>query len=70
MIKHTSIRLVLAVVALYDLELEQLDIKTFFLHGNLEERIYMDQPTGFVEKGKENLVCLLQRSYGLKQSSR
>jgi len=42
MVKHTSIRLVLALVALYDLELKQLDVKTNFLHGNPEERIYMD----------------------------
>jgi len=66
-VKHTSIRLVLALVALHELELKQLDVKTAFLYGNLEEKIYMDQPVGFIEKGKETKVCLLQRSlYGLK----
>lgn len=39
-VKHTSIRLVLAMVALYDLELEQLDVKTAFFHGNLKENLY------------------------------
>jgi len=44
MVKHTSIRVVLALVAHLDLELEQLDVKTSFLHGDLEEQIYMEQP--------------------------
>ncbi|KAI3755910.1 hypothetical protein L1987_55719 [Smallanthus sonchifolius] len=50
-------------------ELEQLDVKTAFLHVNLEEKIYMVQPQGFEVKGNEKKVCLLLRSlYGLKQS--
>ena len=70
-VKHASIRILLAVVAKRDWELEQLDVKTAFLHGNLEETIYMQQPPGFVKAGEENKVCLLKRSiYGLKQSSR
>ena len=40
-VKHSSIRVLLAMVALFDLELEQLDVKTAFLHGELEEKIYM-----------------------------
>ncbi|GKB77841.1 retrotransposon protein, putative, ty1-copia subclass [Tanacetum coccineum] len=53
-----------------DYELEQLDVKTAFLHGNLEETIYMRQPLGF-EKGTGNKVCFLKKSlYGLKQSPR
>jgi hypothetical protein len=54
-----------------DLELEQLDVKTAFLHGELEEEIYMDQPEGFIVAGKEDLVCKLKRSfYGFKHSPR
>ena len=68
---HTSIRILLAIVAIHDLELEQLDVKTAFLHGDLDEDIYMEQTIGFVVDGKSNLVCKLKKSlYGLKQSPR
>uniref|UniRef100_A0A2N9HC61 Integrase catalytic domain-containing protein n=1 Tax=Fagus sylvatica TaxID=28930 RepID=A0A2N9HC61_FAGSY len=51
--------------------LEQLDVKTAFLHGNLEEEIFMEQPEGFKQPGTKNLVCRLKKSfYGLKQSPR
>ena len=61
----------MALVAHFDLELHQMDVKTAFLNGNLDEEVYMDQPKGFALKGKENLVCKLKRSiYGLKQASR
>jgi len=70
-VKHTSIRVILAMVAMHDMELEQLDVKTAFLHGDLDEQIYMQQPEGFKEPGKEEYVCLLKKSlYGLKQSPR
>ena len=63
----TSIRTVLSLVATNDLHLKQLDVKTTFLHGDLEEEIYMQQPEGYEVKGKENLVCKLRKSlYGLK----
>ena len=70
-VKHSSIRTLFSVVAMYDLELEQLDVKTAFLHGELEEEIYMDLPEGFIVPGKENFVCKLKKFlYGLKQSPR
>ena len=70
-VRHTSIRVLLAIVAHQDLELEQLDVKTAFLHGELEEEIYMTQPDGFQVPGKEDYVCKLKKSlYGLKQSPR
>uniref|UniRef100_A0A2N9GLP2 Gag-Pol polyprotein n=1 Tax=Fagus sylvatica TaxID=28930 RepID=A0A2N9GLP2_FAGSY len=70
-VRLTTVRVVLAMCATFDLYLEQLDVKTAFLHGELEEEIYMLQPEGFEEKGKENLVCKLNKSlYGLKQAPR
>ncbi|CAJ2646442.1 unnamed protein product [Trifolium pratense] len=68
-VKHCSIRVLMAIVNMYDLELEQMDVKTAFLHGELEETIYMQQPEGFVKDNSK--VCLLKKSlYGLKQSPR
>jgi ATP-binding cassette subfamily B (MDR/TAP) protein 1 len=48
-VKLVSICAMLALVSLYDLELEQLDVKTTFLHGDLNEEIYMEQPKIFVQ---------------------
>src|SRR4051812_46243645 len=48
-----------------------MDVRTTFLHGELEEQIYMRQPEGYIQKGQEGMVCLLRKSlYGLKQSPR
>ncbi|KZV22485.1 hypothetical protein F511_19705 [Dorcoceras hygrometricum] len=70
-VRLNTVRVVLALCAVFDLHLEQLDVKTAFLHGDLEEEIYMLQPEGFAETGKENLVCRLKKSlYGLKQAPR
>lgn len=70
-VKHVSIRLILSLVVNFDYELEQMDVKTAFSHGKLEERILMEQPEGFILKGDEDKVCLLRKSlYGLKQSPR
>jgi len=61
----------LALIAQYELDLDQLDVKTAFLHGDLDEEIYMSQLTGFKTAGKEDMVCKLKKSlYGLKQSPR
>jgi hypothetical protein len=56
-VKMSSIRVVLSLAASLNDEVEQLDVKTAFLHGDLEEEIYMEQPEGFVVKGKEDMVC-------------
>jgi len=58
----------LAFVSLFDMELEQLDVKTVFLYGELKEEIYMKQPKGFVVPTKEQCVYQLKKSlYELKQ---
>jgi hypothetical protein len=60
----------LAVVAVEDLELDQLGVKTAFLNGELEEEIFMRQPLGRCQGGPE-MVCNLKKAlYGLKQASR
>lgn len=70
-VKMSSIQIVLSLAACMDLEVEQMDVKTAFLHGSLEEEIYMEQPEGFQVNGKEHMVCRLKRSlYGLKQVPR
>lgn len=69
-VKQTSIRAIMSLAAKHDLEIQQMDVRTTFLHGNLEEEIYMRQPEGFESKDP-NLVCLLNKSlYGLKQAPR
>ena len=61
----------MALVAHYDLELHQMDVKTTFLNRNLEEDVYMAQPKDFSVEGKEHLLCKLKKSiYGVKQVSR
>jgi len=67
----SSIRTLLSITATLDLEVEQMDVKTTFLHGNLEEEIYMKQPDGFLVEGEEYYVCRLRKSLcGLKQAPR
>lgn len=67
MVKMTTLRVLLGLVATKNLELVQMDAKTTFLHGDLDEEIYMQQSKGFAEEGKEHLVCKLKKSlYSLK----
>ena len=59
--------MLLVIVAQFDLELEQIDNEITFLHGELEEKIYMKQPEGYIQEDKKNKACLLKKSlYGLK----
>ena len=61
----------LAIAAFYDYEIWQMDVKTAFLNGFLEEELYMMQPEDFINPKIYNKVCKLQRSiYGLVQASR
>ena len=69
--KFASLRTILAIAAIEDMELHHMDVSSAFLNGDLEEDIYMAQPEGFVDPGQEHLVCHLKKSlYGLKQSPR
>src|SRR5208282_822870 len=71
-VKLASIRILLAIAAIFGLEIHQMDVVTAFLAGELEEEIYMEQPEGFEVGTKEDdLVCRLRKSiYGLKQAPR
>lgn len=68
--KQSTFHALLAITAAHDLELEQLDIKTAFLNGELHEDVWIQQPEGF-QQGGPQLSCKLHRAlYGLKQAPR
>ena len=54
-VKHTSIRMLLMIVTQFDRELEQMDVKTAFLHGVLEKKIYMKQPKDYIQESKKTM---------------
>jgi hypothetical protein len=65
----TSIRVLITLASIYKPVVHQMDVKTAFLNGDLDEEVYMDQPEGFVLPGNEKKVCKLVKSlYGLKQA--
>ena len=70
-VKPVTIRAVLEVSLARDCPIHQLDVKNAFLHGELEETIYMQQPPGFIDKEHPHHVCKLRKAiYGLKQAPR
>ena len=70
-VRFESLRTLLALAVQDGLCVQQLDITTAFLNGELQEEVYMEQPEGFKVRGKEGLVCKLKHSlYGLKQAPR
>jgi hypothetical protein len=69
--KMTTIRAIIAMVAAKGWSLHQMDVKNVFLHGDLHEEVYMEQPRGYVDQTHPNLVCRLKKTlYGLKQALR
>ena len=70
-IKHSTIRIILSLAIFRGWSLRQLDVQNAFLHGYLDEDVYMQQPPGYEDPAKPNYVCKLDRAlYGLKQAPR
>jgi len=68
--RFETFRLLIALAAVHDWEIEALDVKFAFLFGKLDEEIYLEQPEGFIVKGQENKACRLRKAiYGLKQAA-
>ncbi|BBG93855.1 transposable element gene [Prunus dulcis] len=70
-VRHTTVRLILSLAAMNHWSLRQLDVKNAFLHGDLEEEVFMRQPQGYEDPAYPEYVCKLKKSlYGLKQAPR
>ncbi|KAI5354358.1 hypothetical protein L3X38_007253 [Prunus dulcis] len=70
-VRHTTVRLILSLASMNKWQLRQLDVKNAFLHGDLEEEVFMKQPQGFADPRYPDFVCKLKKSlYGLKQAPR
>ena len=70
-VKPMSYKLLFAIAAANDLEIEQMDVKTAFLYGDIDTEIYVEQPEGMGAIGESHKVCKLNKAlYGLKQSPR
>jgi hypothetical protein len=67
----TIIRAIIAMATTKGWSLHQMDVKNAFLHGDLQEEVYMEQPPGYVDQTRLNLICRLKKAlYGLKQALR
>jgi hypothetical protein len=65
--KYTSIRSIISIASMMGWKLHQMDVKTAFLNGVIEEQVYIEQPQGFVIHGKDSHVCKLKKDlYGMK----
>lgn len=62
MVRHTSIKMLLAMTNTGDYKLEQMNVKTTFLHGNINEKLLMEQLEGLKIEEKEDYVCLIKKS--------
>jgi hypothetical protein len=70
-VKMTTIRVIIVMAAAKGWSLHQMDVSNAFLHGDLQEEVYMEQPPGYVDQTHLNLVCRLKKAlYGLKQATR
>jgi hypothetical protein len=69
--RYTSIRTIISLASIMGWKLHQMDVKTSFLNGQVEEEVYLEQPKGFVVHRKESRVCKLKKAlYGMKQAPR
>jgi hypothetical protein len=67
--KMTTVKAIIAMVVTKGWSLHRMDVKNVFLHGDLQEEVYMEQPVGYVDQAHANLVCRLKKTlYGLKQA--
>ena len=66
-VKHATIRLIFTLAITHIWDIQHIDVNNAFLNGDLEERVYMAQPKGFVDPHKPHFVCKLSKAlYGLK----
>jgi hypothetical protein len=70
-VRYTSIRKIISLATSMGWRLHQMDVKTTFLNGDIEEEVYIEQPDGFMIHEKESHVCRLKKAmYGLMQEPR